>query len=163
MNKAFVNPVIDNTVRELCCRPYYNHKKGCPNYNKRDMCPPKAPLLYEYFNMTKPIIAIWSVFSLEVHREKMKVNHPKWSTRQLDCCLYWQSTLLKNLRKDVNCYIQQNSRNLFGNHSTLITTYVPEAMGVNVTATMKIVGVLLEWPPKKRVMKIAFVGTKNAN
>lgn len=39
------------------------------------------------------------------------------------------------------------------------TTYCPEAMGVNVTATMKNLGVTLEWPPQKVVYKVAIIGT----
>lgn len=35
-----VTPVIDYKMRALCVKPYYNHKKGCPNFNKKAGCPP---------------------------------------------------------------------------------------------------------------------------
>jgi hypothetical protein len=39
-------------------------------------------------------------------------------------------------------------------------SYCPEAMGVNVTATMKNLGVELEWPPKNIVRKVAIIGVR---
>jgi hypothetical protein len=34
-------------------------------------------------------------------------------------------------------------------------TMCPEAMGVNVTATMKEIGIQLEWPPKRWAHQVA--------
>ena len=39
-------------------------------------------------------------------------------------------------------------------------TFCPEAMGVNVTATMKNLGVKLEWPPETVVHKVAIIGVR---
>ena len=47
---------------------------------------------------------------------------------------------------------------LFDKAENLIATFCPEAMGVNVTQTLKEAGVELEWPPEKTVIKVAFVG-----
>lgn len=156
----YIQPVMDESVRQLCQRPYYNHSKGCPNYGKRDTCPPKAVLLTEYFDMAKPIIAVWVAFDLAQHRAKMKERHPNWSRRQLDCCLYWQGGVNKRLRQEVR--YNKGRSTLFNRHKELIATYVPEAMGVNVTETMRKVGLILEWPPENIVRKIAFVGCPNA-
>jgi hypothetical protein len=35
----------DGEAGKLCRLPYPNHPKGCPNYGKRALCPPKAPAL----------------------------------------------------------------------------------------------------------------------
>ena len=153
---CYVEPVIDESVRHLCCRPYPNHPKGCPNFSKRNTCPPKAPLLYHYFDLSKPVLAVWVSFNLAAHREKMRAKHPKWPRRQLDCCLYWQGRVRKSLRKAVGYNLIRYP--LFDNNRKLIATYVPEAMGVNVTATMAKENVPLEWPPEKTVIKVAFVG-----
>ena len=37
-----VVPVIEYSVRSLCSKEYPNHPHGCPNFGKRDTCPPKA-------------------------------------------------------------------------------------------------------------------------
>lgn len=153
---CYVKPVIDVKVRELCRQPYPNHPNGCPNYNKRCTCPPEAPIFSNRFDMTKPILAVWSPFNLALHRARMLEQHPCWSKRQLDCCLYWQSGVDKRQREQVEYNL--NRFPLFENNKELIATYVPEAMGVNVTATMDNVGVHLEWPPNNIVIKVAFVG-----
>lgn len=49
-----VNPVIDYSVRGLCVKPYYNHPKGCPNFNKKKGCPPNAELFDKVYDLTKP-------------------------------------------------------------------------------------------------------------
>lgn len=153
---CYVKPVIDLSVRNLCYRPYPNHPKGCPNYGKRATCPPQALILSDVFDSTKSVMAVWVAFNLMLHREKMQAKHPKWTRRQLDCCLYWQGGVNKRLQREV----QYNSTrySLFNNATQLISTFAPEAMGVNVTATMQNAGVVLEWPPDHTVIKVAFVG-----
>lgn len=156
--RAEVNPVIDSAVRKLCTRPYYNHPKGCPNHNKRSICPPQSPLLFEVFDMDKPIVAIWVAFNLRTHKKRMKAKHPNWSPRQLECCRYWQGNANKQLRQQVEYALINYQQVLPDNSKRLLVTYIPEAMGVNVTETMKNINVILEWPPKRVVRKIAFIG-----
>ena len=147
--------VIDYSVRELCFRPYPNHPKGCPNYGKRGFCPPKCPRIEDWFDILEGFWIVWIKFDFATHRRNMRRKHPDWSQRQIDCCLYWQGTANKMLREavqDVEYYLQGR-----GNWRT---TYCPEAMGVNVTATMKNLGVKLEWPPKTVVYKVAIIGVK---
>lgn len=151
-----VKLVLDPKMRELCYRPYYNHPKGCPNYGKRSSCPPKAPMLNEIMDLSKPVWAVWEIFDLAAHRERMRAKHPHWSKRQLDCCLYWQGTLLKDLRCEVANFCTM--RLLYKLSESLEVLYRPEANGVNVTATLEGIDVKLEWPPEKIVHKVALVG-----
>lgn len=157
MTIHYVKPVLRGSVRELCRKPYYNHPKGCPNFDKRDICPPNALFFDKVFDLNKQVLAVCIHFNLAMHVEKMKAKHPNWSQRQCECCLYWQGGVKKKLRQEVAYNIQRTP--LF-NGSDLISTDCPEAMGVDVTATMARVGIILEWPPKKIVRKIAFIGTK---
>jgi len=152
--KAIVEPIIDATVRQLCCRPYPNHPKGCPNYGKRATCPPTAPLLADVLDLNRPIWAVWVEFDLAAHREKMRAAHPTWTRRQLDCCLYWQA--------GVNNQLRRKTTELFPD---LVTGFdpkevvsCPEACGVNVTETMASIGIALEWPPVNIIRKVALVG-----
>lgn len=43
-------------------------------------------------------------------------------------------------------------------HPDYVPAFRPEAMGVNVSLTMKNAGLILEWPPRNIVHKIAFIG-----
>jgi len=157
MSWSLIKPVIDLSVRGLCRRPYHGHKKGCPNYDKKLGCPPQAPIIYDVLDFGKPIWAVWIDFDLANQRLRMKTKHPNWSNRQLVCCLYWQGTANKYLKHKVanfctNQFLSMKSK-------TLEVLYAPEAFGVNVTETMKNVGVELEWPPVNIVRKIAFIGS----
>lgn len=78
-----VNPVIDHSMIELCKRPYPDHAKGCPNYGKKETCPPHTKMFYEVFNAAYPVFAIVNAFDLKSHMEALKTKHPNWSERQL--------------------------------------------------------------------------------
>ena len=84
----------------------------------------------------------------------MESKHPNWSQRQIDCCLYWQGSLNKKLREEVF----QLMRYRFP--SSYKASFCPEAMGMNVTATLKNLGIKLEWPPETIVYKVAIIGTR---
>ena len=146
-----VKPVIQPSVRGLCIKPYPLHKKGCPNFNKRFSCPPRAGLLTEFLDFTKPIYCIYNAYDIGKHVEKMKLKHPTWSERQLYNCLYWQGTARKQLRQRVKAFLKENVG--------LYPSYCPEAGGINITETMKQIGVTLEWPPKHFAYQVALVGS----
>lgn len=146
-----VNPIIDISVRGLCCKPYEGHTKGCPNFKKQDRCPPKVPIFDAYFDIDLPVFAIVNEFNLKKHCERMLKKHPHWSDRQTKCVLYWQNTARKQLFSKIRTVL--NNQKFKGYEST----WCPEGMGVDVTQTMKDVGILLEWPPENIVRQIALI------
>ena len=152
MQAYLKNIVINKSVRMLCVRPYSNHPKGCPNYGKRALCPPQVKTIDEIFSINKGFWVVWIDFNFSVHCKKMKRKHPHWTQRQIECCLYWQGTANKMLKEAV--------KNFLGSNDNWRPIFCPEAMGVNMTATMKKLGVELEWPPKNMVRKIALLGIK---
>jgi predicted metal-binding protein len=133
----------------LCRHPYPAHPKGCPNFGKKKGCPPQL-LFNKIFNTRKTIFAIVNEFPIGQHIEKMRQKHPDWSERQLSCCLYWQGTARKKLRENV-----ANFELIYPEYTV---SHCPEAMGVNLTETMKQVGVELEWPPRETAYQIALAG-----
>lgn len=155
MNAFTKKIVIDYSVRELCPRPYPNHPKGCPNFGKRPMCPPSSFFLEDVYDLSSGFWVVWINFDFAFHRRNMRRKHPNWSQRQIDCCLYWQGTANKMLREEV----AEVAYYLEGRGDWLVT-FCPEAMGVNVTATMKKLDVKLEWPPKTVVYKVAIFGVR---
>jgi hypothetical protein len=153
---AEVKFVIDPTVRGLCARPYPGHPKGCPNFNERNTCPPRAKLVGEVIDLSKPTFVIWNRFDMADHTARLKIKHPDWTDRQLRCCYYWQGGARKKLGMEMAYFLGTRSPE----HFYLSTC--PEAMGVNVTATMAALGIELEWPPVRWAYQVAIAGTPQA-
>jgi len=144
-----VCPVLDYTVRGLCVRPYPLHPKGCPNVGKCDRCPPDAPLFDEVYDISSPIYAVVNEFDLAGHVARMAAKNPAWSDRQLKCVLYWQNTARKQLSEKIEVALAA----LPG----YTATGCPEGMGVDVTATLSQVGIILEWPPVRVARHVALL------
>ncbi len=199
---AQVSPVIDYSVRDLCRHPYPGHDKGkrigCPNHGEKPGCPPKAKYFDRYYDLSRPLFAIYASFAIGEHAARMKGLHPGWSDSQTHCCLYWQGTANKQLKQLVMeflrnykltdswlycilnlgftahlpcvegvpegvsfrgafCYAEIHA--YYGHpYPGYIPVFRPEAMGVNITETMKGSGVILEWPPRILVYKVALAG-----
>lgn len=152
--KDFVEviPVIDFDMRKICTQAYPNHPKGCPNYNRKAECPPQLPRIDQMleFNIKQPIYAIFNRFDFKGHCDRMRAKHPKWSQRQVECCLYWQGTARKVLREKI--------KNFLGKHPHYSIIDCPEGAGVNLTETMKLSGITLEWPPVNYTYQIVLAG-----
>jgi len=143
-----VYPVIDYSLREACTLAYPGHPRGCPNFGKRATCPPKASRLEDIFDLSLPCYCIINKFDLKTHVNNLKRIHPDWSRRQLVCCLYWQGKARVNLKTKIQEFEEA--------HPEYVVTRCPEAMGLDVTKTLKDVGIVLEWPPKNITYQIAF-------
>lgn len=139
--------VFDPCVRGLCRKAYPNHPKGCPNFGKKAGCPPTVPRFDRVFSDVE-VWAVWNEFDFAAHVKKMRAKHPDWSQRQVECCLYWQGTARKQLKSEIRRFLEAHSSR------GLSIVSCPEGMGVNVTATMDLVGVGLEWPPVKRTYQV---------
>jgi len=142
--------VVQPAVRDWCRMPYPDHPKGCPNYGRRAYCPPYAPMLGEFFDLSKSVAFVIAKFDLAEHAGEMKRRNPRFSERQARCCLYWQGKVRKALRK-ATCAVMATS------HHTAFTD-IPEAMGLNLFRTMHNLGLKLERNPKQFVYKIAMLG-----
>lgn len=149
----FVIPVLDPSVRQLCLRKYYNHPKGCPNFGKKEGCPPNCKTIDKIIDLDKPIFVIWNAFNFAAHCMKMKQRHPDWSKRQIECCLYWQPTARKQLKNIIHKFEVNHPHKL-------VIVKNPEGAGVNLTATMKNIGIDLEWPPINIAYQIVLAGYK---
>ena len=147
--------VISDKVSDWCRIPYPNHPKGCPNYGKKPRCPPNAPKIEEYFDISKPLYLVHSEFDLSKHVQEMKDKHPTWSDLQCRCVLYWQSRSRKQLMKRVEYTMIKNR---------MLTAFTdcPEGMGLNVYATARLVGLKLEKIHNLSICRhVALVGTRN--
>jgi len=126
-----------------CCSPYQGHPHGCPNFKKG--CTKKRPAFNSLRVEAYDWYAIVQEFDLKTHSEAMKRKLPDWSERQCRNPLYWQGSVRKTLRE--KC----------GKVGGDILLDIPEASGVEVFETMKVVGVILSRHPDI-VKKVMLVG-----
>lgn len=158
MPHLIVRPVFDPSVRGLCRLPYEGHPRGCPNFAAAERCPPRAPLLPDVFDVASPFYAVYSVFPLGDHVRKMAEKHPDWSPRQQACVLYWQGTARKKLREEISIFLVKHPFPEAPGVAWRVEE-TPEALGVDVTGTMRAVDVVLPWPPREFAYHVALVGS----
>lgn len=142
--------MLDCPPGDLCRRRYPGHPRGCPNYGTRPSCPPAARPIGEIVDLSRPVYVVWNAFAFAEHVRRMKRMHPEWSDRQARCCLYWQRGARRDLKGEVKA--------LTGGSTRYVVLMCPEACGVNVTDTMKTIGIVLEWPPINITYQVAVVG-----
>jgi len=142
--------VIEYGTREWCLLPYPDHPKGCPNFGKSNVCPPFAPYVEDFVDLTRPLWLIVEEFDLRSHVARLLSTHENWSDRQARCVLYWQGGVKSRLRASAKQFCLEYP----GTHHTLC----PEAMGVNVIATGRSVGLPIQSSPLNTIFKIALVG-----
>lgn len=128
--------VINKDVGKWCQLPYPRHPKGCPNYNKKPICPPQSGSVFNYFNTNLPLYLVHSEFNLDMHGNRMKLKHPDWSPAQLYCVLYWQGISRLQLKNRA-----QEATLLLG---TDAVSFIPEALGVNVYVSARLSGLILD-------------------
>jgi hypothetical protein len=88
-------------------------------------------------------------FNFGDYLRMMKDKHPDFSDYQLRCPIYWQG----HLRKELRDFVAKHPVEGF-----LGALWTPEAMGVDVTATCKQVGIELQWPPmEKSYMVVLYI------
>jgi hypothetical protein len=103
----------------------------------------------EVFDISKPVYLVYYKYDIKSHMEKMKKRHPHWSERQLRNVLYWQGTAKKMHRLEMDKF-----RLKYGHLGYELAT--PEALGVDVTKTLAMAGINLEWPPRNFSYRVAF-------
>ena len=114
-------------------------------------------MLAETLDLGQPVYVVATIFRLAEHVARMRALHPDWSDRQCACCLYWQGGARKVLRQKVRKWMLASDPAI-----PWMVVWCPEAQGVNVTATMRAVGVELEWPPVKLAYQIVLIGVSHA-
>lgn len=146
-----VIPVVERSVRGICVKPYHGHPKGCPNFGKCDRCPPNVPFWRNVYGVDHQAYAVVNCHSIGAHIVKQRRKYPEWSEYQVRNCLHWQprarahlDKMIAHALKDSRCIGYQAEK-------------TPEAMGINVTQTMKEAGVDLEWPPVNHARQVALL------
>jgi hypothetical protein len=153
-----VQPVLlsANALHELCAWPYRKHAKGCPNFGHKRGCPPNARPLGLVLDLAQPVEAAILAFDLAGFAREMRAYHVHWTDSMCRNSRYWQATVVKRLRDAADVRVRERRKH---GEPAVHVVAVPEAHGVNVTETCRLVGVTLEWPPVNTVHKVMLVGT----
>lgn len=141
---------VNYKAREWCKLPYPDHPRGCPNYGKRDTCPPSAPLIDDFVDLSRPLYLLAVRFDLAGHVAVMLSKHPSWTLRQARNVLYWQGSVNRSLRELCRFFRVCLPE--------VVTTVCPEAMGVNVIASAISCGIPMKVKPEGVVYKVALAG-----
>jgi hypothetical protein len=158
---------LNNLARLWCKLPYRDHPGGCPSYGKKPSCPPRAPLIAEFIDLSRPIFAVWVRFDLAAHKRKWLAVHPTHSDRQAGNLLYWQPRVIQELRDHASSFSRFLTKTSILSESPsgppaagTRFTLCPEAMGVNVIATALRLGIPVSLHPQRdgTVYKIAIIG-----
>ena len=131
---------ISKKYQCLCLSRGGSFRNGCPNYGKKEGCPPRR-LFSEDYDLDKPIYLISSDFDIFNHSEKIREKHPGWTEKAIYNPRYWQATARKIHRLDIGKFLSA--------YPNYAVERSPEGAGVNVDALCKSVGIILEWPPRK--------------
>jgi len=145
--------VYSGRIQGLCTTPFYNHPRGCPNWGKKDGCPPGLPLIDRFFDFNSDMYVIYTKFPIGEFAEKMRIMHPEWSEhpRQWYNPRRWQGTARKEHRLEIDRFLSR--------YPGFEVDKTPEGHGVNVTELMKLVGVELnwEWPPEHNLENKSYI------
>ena len=142
-----VEAVYDPKIISFCKAPYYKHPKGCPNWGKRDDCPPNAGHFISIFKPTVSVVI--SRLDFIEYIDERRLLHPDWTERALRNPRHWQGQLRADLKRFVGEIKREGQ----------VPVFNPEAMGVNLFETCENAGYILEKYPVSFVCMIALLAT----
>ena len=137
------NLEIDYTVRDYCTLPFPGHPEGCPNFGKKKECPPSAPLVKDFIDLSKPHYFMVADCDFSAGTEKPK-------NRSEDTTWNWNEYVEPILCERIKEFQKEHPGTVFTMH--------PSAVGVDVFKTAQNVGILLEFSPDESFCKIALIG-----
>jgi len=140
--------VFDPKVRTRCTLPYENHPQGCPNWDTCALCPPKSPYRVDILQKYTTFALVYVIFDLKTYLQEQRIKRPQASEKQLKCCLYWQNSLKKELKKTLNM-IEYDL--LLGCGSGFFSRSM-ESAGINVYQTLENNKIEYEIHPKTKII-----------
>lgn len=123
-----------------CHDPYPKHPNGCPNWGKKEGCPPDIRYFPRVYDTAVHIAAIR--FNFAEYLQLRRKAHSDWAERALRNPLYWQGHVRHELNQFLYEYLSVHPEITGG----IVTN--PEAMGVNLFETCASAGIILEHTPK---------------
>lgn len=141
-------------VKCLCSYEYRGHKKGCPNI---EFCK-KIPFFEDINECNKKhYYLLYAEFDFKKYKYLRYLEHKNWTGNQIRCLLYWQRSVIKNLKDKIEeIYSNNNSENFYvlgcGSGFKLSfqnNVHSMESTGINVFSTLKLNKIEYEIKPQK--------------
>lgn len=144
-----VEPVMLRSRKRACCARYPGHADGCPKYGRYPDCPPDAPWFTRRYGGGVRIAAV--AFDFAGFIAWRRSLRPDWTEKALRNPRHWQGHLAAAL----NGYLA--GVKLAEDEDIILN---PEAQGIDVTATCEAAGLVLQWPPRDRVCRVAMIARR---
>ncbi len=155
---------VSRELRDKWCRkPYAGYPNGCPNYGKRDSCPPKAACARKLVETYQHFYLVYAWFRIAEFAVRRQARFPKWTTKQLRNPRHWQAQLKRMLRE----YIANLGIGILGLHSVVLGTGsgfwgAPSMEGacINVFPTLRKAGIAHQVNPSSHITLVALIMTR---
>jgi len=145
-------------TRRWCQCPYEGHPKGCPNFNKNELCPPKYPYRIDILDKYNYFMLVYADFNFKQYKKLMKNKYQEWSEKEIACVLYWQGSLKKILKTELKKYVYDE---MFGAGSGFNGCASMEAAGIDVFQTLRNNKIEFEVRPKTKDLMVCLLMSKN--
>lgn len=172
--------LFDPKVQTYCVNPNFK----CPSYGHSWACPPEAPYLEEEVSKYQKFFLIYVKFNLRKYIQRKKVRHPNRSETTIKNAFFMKNLLRDKLEQEIFSFIEGNQpfleeililwdgfcRVCYNKNDKGCTydsgdpcrypdrkRYSMEAVGIDVTKTVKNLNFGLEWPPNDYVYRFGLV------
>ncbi len=172
--------IFDPKVQSYCVTPNFK----CPSYGHSWACPPEAPYLEYEVSTYKKFYLVYVKFDLNSYIEEIKAKHPKRNEKNIRNAFFMKNLLRDELGHEILNFIEEIQisyedklilwdgfcRVCFNEKDKECTydagepcrypkkkRYSMEAVGIDVTQTVKNLEFNIEWPPNDFVYRFGLV------
>jgi predicted metal-binding protein len=161
--------ILTKETHKWCQRGYKGNEGGCPNYGKKELCPPHSAFLGGFIDLYSQFYLLVCGLDLITYKEIRASRHPQWSERQLEHPYYWQGSIKKILRREILNVLKLNPKKklyLSGTGSGFSTKelkrfqkkiYSMESLGINVFSTLRLNHIRIEKEPKTNLKMVCLI------
>lgn len=157
----FKDLIFDKNVQQFC----NNSRYKCPNYNHSWGCPPEAPYLEDKVSEYSHYLLVYAKTDItenkhnnaQIKREfenEMESAKEQVLQKSDDVLLLWGGHC------DL-CYTRLGKKCTYDSEEPcrfpIEIRYSMEAVGINVDATVKKIGIDLQWPPKDYIYRFGLI------
>ncbi|MFW9902367.1 MAG: DUF2284 domain-containing protein [Candidatus Thorarchaeota archaeon] len=178
-----VDIIFDPKVQTYCINPNFK----CPNYGHSWTCPPEAPYLQEEVSSYNKFFLIYVKYDLSKYINEEKAKNPKRSAKKIRNAFFMKNLLRDNLEQEILNFFKESQiiyeeklilwdgfcrlcSNEVDNGCTYDAgspcrypdkkRYSMEAIGIDVTQTVRNLGFDIEWPPNDFIYRFGLVCLK---
>lgn len=171
--------IFDPKVQTYCNNPKFK----CPNYGHSWACPPEAPYLEKILREYTKFFLIYEKYDINDYIREKKKEFPKRTEKKLRYAFYRENFMRDWIEEDISAFIRENSKKteaifvLWDGHCRVCEKknqncthdsglncrypndirYSMEAVGINVTETVKNLNLNIEWPPKNHAYRFGLI------